>query len=150
MRLLLYGTLRRGQHANARMLSGAAFVGAARTTPDYTMLDLGGFPGIRVGGSTAILGDVYEADEPTVAALDRYEGVPRLYTREVVMTMGVGPCWAYVLARPHPEANVVASGDWVKHTGRGHDCDAEAQRVVETVGAGWACGVCGNQLAADA
>ena len=149
MRIFVYGTLRRGQHANARMLSGATFVRSARTTPKYTMLDLGGFPGIRVGGSTAILGDIYEADEPTVAALDRYEGVPRLYVREWVYVLG-GVCEAYVLARPHPEANVVASGDWVKHTGRGPDCDAEAKRVAESVGAGWACGVCGNQLAADA
>ena len=115
------------------------------------MLDLGGFPGIVNGGTTAITGDVYEADEEMVAALDRYEGVPRLYVREMVAVVPfTGPCWGYVLARPHPEANVVASGDWVKHTGRGHDCDAEAQRVVEAAGAGWACGVCGNQLAADA
>jgi len=56
-------------------------MGDAVTAPEYTLLDLGPFPGLILGGTTAIHGELYEVGPKLLARLDRHEGVPRFYVR---------------------------------------------------------------------
>ncbi|MCZ7583327.1 MAG: gamma-glutamylcyclotransferase [Deltaproteobacteria bacterium] len=81
--LFVYGTLKRGQR-NHFLMREARFLGEAVTAPLYTLLNLGPFPGMVPGGTTAVHGELYEVGRELLARLDRHEGVPRLYIRGVV------------------------------------------------------------------
>lgn len=75
--VFVYGTLKRGL-SNHRWLRGQAFLGEARTVPDYQMFDLGGYPGMvsaEEGEGKAIEGEVWEVDKAAMLGLDRLEGV---------------------------------------------------------------------------
>jgi len=82
--LFVYGTLKRGQR-NHLLMREARFLGEAVTAPEYTLLDLGLFPGMIPGGTAAVHGELYEGGPELLARLDRHEGVPRLYVRSAVV-----------------------------------------------------------------
>lgn len=77
--LFVYGTLKRG-HGNHHQLAGAGFVGEA-TMAGVDLHDLGPFP-MAISGEGLARGELYRVDAGTLARLDRFEGVPRLYRRE--------------------------------------------------------------------
>lgn len=113
-RVFVYGSLLRGE-PNHRLLVGSRFVRAARTRPEFTMHDLGAFPAIALGGRTAICGEVYEVDGPTLERLDRLEGHPQLYRREVVQLDATAEhelACIYVFVAALGRAPAVPSGDW--------------------------------------
>ena len=111
-RVFVYGTLLSGE-PNHRLLADAELVGAARTEPDFDLVSLGAFPAMIAGGATAIAGEVYEVDRPTLDALDRLEGHPRFYRRRAVRLDDGGEVLAYLLTpdqvRGRPR---ISSGDW--------------------------------------
>jgi len=96
--VFVYGTLLKG-HPNHGHLRAAEFLGPHVTAPDYTMLHLGGYPGVRPGGRTAIHGEVYRVSPATLARLDRLEDCPRLFVREPIATPW-GAAYIYLLAKP--------------------------------------------------
>lgn len=109
--MFVYGTLRRGEPANGQ-LEACHYLGAARTTPAYTLLGLGWYPGLLAGGNTAVIGDLYAVDEPILAKLDAYEG-PEYYRGEVALADGRRAI-AYLL-HPGPAAargRPISTGDW--------------------------------------
>ena len=111
-RVFVYGTLRRGQRNHALLESGR-LLGPFITRPLYTMLDLGAYPAVVPGGSTAVTGEVYAVNAQTLASLDRLEGYPRRYTREILETP-YGNAWFYIyLGRPGDRRSIGA-GDWVR------------------------------------
>ncbi|WP_394830248.1 gamma-glutamylcyclotransferase [Pendulispora rubella] len=109
-RLLVYGTLLSGQ-PNARWLRGARFIGQARTEPGFRLHDLGAYPGLVAGGSTAVIGEVYEVGARTLAVLDAFEGDE--YHRERIV-LDDGLCAETYLLAPDVAAGfpLIASGDW--------------------------------------
>lgn len=111
LKLFVYGTLMRGE-PNARHLQRAVFVGAARTAPGYTLALVGPYPALLPGGSTAVSGEVYDVDEPTLRALDLFEGDG--YRRGAVTLAGHdGPAEAYFLVGAAGDgAPILAGGDW--------------------------------------
>jgi gamma-glutamylaminecyclotransferase len=112
--VLVYGTLRRGE-PNHRRMEGARFVREARTAPTFTLLDLGPFPALREGGSTAVVGDVYEVATEHLEALDRFEGVPHLYER-ITIPLDDGELVEVYVQRGAPRTRaVIPSGDWRAH-----------------------------------
>ncbi len=111
MRVFVYGTLRQGQ-ANETFLSGASLLGPHRTAPCFRMLDLGPYPGVVSGGTTAIHGEVYAIDGQVLALLDRLEDYPTSYDRQRIPTPW-GPAFIYLYRRPVPKARLVPSGDWL-------------------------------------
>jgi gamma-glutamylcyclotransferase (GGCT)/AIG2-like uncharacterized protein YtfP len=116
-RVFVYGTLLRGE-PNHRLLTGARYVGPARTCPEFTLHDLGAFPGVVAGGTTAVIGEVYEVDAHTLERLDRLEGHPHLYGREeieLVIERRRARAHIYVYVAPLRGAVMVASGDWRRH-----------------------------------
>lgn len=119
-RVFVYGTLRRGGR-NHHLLRGARLLGRHRTAAGYTMLDLGGCPGVVAGGGTAVIGEVYAVDAATLRRLDRLEEYPRVYTREPVATPW-GPAWLYLFRGPGGFRPVIPAGDWLaprRRLGRG-------------------------------
>lgn len=109
-RVFVYGTLMAGQ-PNHRLLAQARCVGEALTRPEFDLVDLGAFPGLCVGGHTAVSGEVYDVDDPTLLALDRLEGHPHFYHREPIVLADGNVVETYLYPACAGRA-VIASGDW--------------------------------------
>ncbi len=114
-RVFVYGSLLAGE-PNHRVLASARFVAHARTRPTFALHDLGAFPGVVAGGATAVVGEIYEVDGPTLDRLDRLEGHPHLYRREVIeLEGGVELAYIYVYVASLGRARAISSGDWRQH-----------------------------------
>jgi gamma-glutamylaminecyclotransferase len=114
LRLFVYGSLLSGE-ANAGVLAraGARLVGPARTEPRYTLFDLGPYPALAAGGTTAVEGEVYEVDAAGLTAVDAFEGHPDEYRRGIVDLVGGAPAQAYLLpGAAHPGARALPGGNW--------------------------------------
>lgn len=93
----VYGTLLRN-HGNWQwaLKDRSEYLGKHITEPEYTMLHLGGFPGVIDRGETAIHGEVFSVDDKVFKDLDRLEGYPHLYTRKEIDTE-YGKSWVYLI-----------------------------------------------------
>jgi gamma-glutamylcyclotransferase (GGCT)/AIG2-like uncharacterized protein YtfP len=109
-RVFVYGTLRREQ-VNHHLLEAARFCGHHTTGPWYKMVNLGSYPGVVKRGRTRIQGEVYEVGPETMAMLDRLEGYPTLYTRELIPTPW-GRAWIYLYRGSLQDRESIASGVW--------------------------------------
>jgi len=111
-RVFVYGTLLAGE-ANHGLLAGARLVGEGRTRPEYELRDLGAFPGLVPGGARAVVGEVYDVDAPTLAALDRLESHPRFYCRTSITLDDSAVVETYLLT-PTQVAGcpLIPSGNW--------------------------------------
>lgn len=121
-RVFVYGTLMHGL-GNHRYLVTSERLGEATSAPQYTMIDVGGFPAIFEVGSTAIHGELYDVTPETLARLDSLEGVPHLYTRApIVLADGYRGAHAYFFPKERlademgaRASRFIASGDYRKH-----------------------------------
>jgi gamma-glutamylaminecyclotransferase len=109
--VFVYGTLLRGE-PNHRMMRGARFVRPARTAPSFTLVDLGYFPALRAEGVTRVVGEVYEVSPALLEALDRFEGVPRLYQRVGIQLEDGGAAYVYVQPADARGGPAIRSGEW--------------------------------------
>ena len=113
-RIFVYGTLMRGE-GNHRLLEGARRIGAARTTPEFSFVSLGGFPGLVRGGRLSVRGELYDVDRGTLQDLDRLEGHPHFYRRQPIALDDGGRAIAYLLTPEQVRGHEpIASGDWRK------------------------------------
>lgn len=98
--VFVYGTLKNGQGNHHVLGKNRLLKGHARAD-GFVMVDLGAFPGaVRIeNGGWHIFGEVYEVDDDHFEAIDRLEGHPRFYTREVVDLERYGKTWIYTLSR---------------------------------------------------
>ena len=96
-----------------RLLAGARFMGATRTAPKFTLINLVDFPALVEGGTTAVAGELYLVDPETLVRVDRLEGHPDFYRRQRIELESGGQAEAYVmpLGRAGP-STVIESGDW--------------------------------------
>jgi gamma-glutamylcyclotransferase (GGCT)/AIG2-like uncharacterized protein YtfP len=109
--LFVYGTLMRGE-SNHGQLEGARFVGTARTSPAFQLVDLGEYPALLDGGSQAVAGEVYEVDDAMIARLDPFEASAS-YGRATIPLEDGRPAHAYLLPRGLlPGGRPIVSGDW--------------------------------------
>ncbi len=108
--LFVYGTLKRGL-ANHRQLAGACFAGEA-TMPGIDLHDLGPFP-MAIAGAGCAHGELYRVGDSLLAALDRFEGAPRLYERRRLPLADGRQAWVY-LGRPRQVRHSprLAAGCW--------------------------------------
>lgn len=111
MLLFVYGTLRQGERNHAE-LKGARFVREASTHPRYQLVDMGGFPALLEGGSTAVRGELYEVEEGSLPHLDAFEDVPSLYERKPVSIPGASALGYVMRPEVAQAAPVIPSGDW--------------------------------------
>ena len=111
--VFVYGTLKRGQ-ANNHQLAGSAFCGEA-VLPELALYNLGPFPMAIASGdpSHCLRGELFAVPDASLAALDRFEGVPRLYERQQRWLSDGRAVWVYV-GRPRQVRHVarIPSGVW--------------------------------------
>lgn len=116
--VFVYGSLLSGL-GNHYHLDGEEYVGEAVTDVAFTMVSLGGFPGVIDGGQQAIAGELYVVSKKAMAALDQLEGNGRFYTREkrrVTTTTGVElEAWIYLLPARMLVNDAIVSGSWRQH-----------------------------------
>lgn len=116
MKIFVYGTLRRGSY-NHYLLEDSPFIGNGRTVNGFTMVNMGGFPGVISGGDTSIVGELYEVNKETLAQLDRLEGHPDWYTRTpITITDEAGKEHAaelYLLPAFYLKNQHIETGDWM-------------------------------------
>jgi gamma-glutamylcyclotransferase (GGCT)/AIG2-like uncharacterized protein YtfP len=124
--VLVYGTLRRGGHNDiARYKPLPVWIGEASIAG--TLYDLGAYPGLVLGGTTRVKGEVYAIEPSVEAALDVLEEVAdddsgEYIKRRVQVEVGgqLLDCLVYEI---HPSRIVgrstVDSGDWIAHAAGG-------------------------------
>lgn len=108
--MFVYGSLMRGM-ANHGQMVGCRFAGTA-VLQGLALYDLGPFPmAVASGDRTQLLhGELYRVDAAQLAALDRFEGAPRLYERLRWPLADGRRVWIY-LGRPQQVRFVSRLGD---------------------------------------
>ncbi|HLJ96881.1 MAG TPA: gamma-glutamylcyclotransferase family protein [Gemmataceae bacterium] len=88
--IFVYGTLKRGQRNNG-FLAGQEFRSVAQTLPRYRLVDNGAHPCLveDPGHGVAVQGELWCVDEETLARLDKFEEVPRLFDRRAIDLTGI-------------------------------------------------------------
>ena len=112
--LFVYGTLRRSEEAHVLLGSDAVFVREALTVPAYTLYQLGWYPGMVEGGTTAVRGEIWSIRAERWSRLDAYEGVPGDYVRKVIVLADGTRAHAYLFVGRRPaRAVLLLGGDWL-------------------------------------
>lgn len=126
--VFVYGTLLRGE-SNHRYLSGARYVCELTTPASYDLFDLGSFPAMVAGGSTAVRGEVWACSRAVLARLDELEEHPEFFRRVPIELEDGLTVDSYLLsgaeASRHPR---IASGDWRARPGRDDGGDHSSSR----------------------
>ena len=114
VKLIVYGTLLSGERnhhfcRNAVSITPCTVIG--------TLYDTGcGFPAFQAEGNTSVKAELIELPITDWAAVDRLEGYPRLYDRQLIFcsladgTTDTG--WIYIINTLPPMTKVIKSGDW--------------------------------------
>jgi gamma-glutamylcyclotransferase (GGCT)/AIG2-like uncharacterized protein YtfP len=117
----VYGTLRRGDVNDITQLAPAPqFIGDASIAG--TMYHLGAYPGVTLGGSGRIVGEVYSVTKQLEKKLDaiesEYPAQSDEYAKRAIQVQVLGAmrdCFVYEINPAYIEGKpVIASGDWVK------------------------------------
>jgi gamma-glutamylcyclotransferase (GGCT)/AIG2-like uncharacterized protein YtfP len=117
----VYGTLRRGDDNDiTRLVPPPLFIGEA--TIAGTMYHLSGYPGVTLGGSSQIIGEVYAVSAELEKKLDaiesEYPAQPDEYAKRAIRVQVVGQwhdCFVYEINAAYTAGKpIIASGDWVK------------------------------------
>lgn len=98
IKIAVYGTLKRG-HYNNRFIGTSEFIGEGITKDKYQMTSNGHFPYLSKNGDYNIKVEVFEVNEDDLKNIDRLEGHPTFYKREVVdIIIGedILKCWIYL------------------------------------------------------
>ena len=113
--VFVYGTLLSGL-PNHAVLGHATYLGRARTTARYTLVDMGAFPALVDGGKCSIVGELYELDPGTLELIDEYEDHPSYYRRSSVrLEDGRDVCAYFLPPKLALGSPPIPSGDWRAH-----------------------------------
>jgi gamma-glutamylaminecyclotransferase len=85
-RVFAYGTLKSGKYFHNEYLGGdkSNFLGTAKASLDYSMY-IDGLPHlVKESTDKPVQGELYEVDEAVLASLDKLEGHPVYYRREII------------------------------------------------------------------
>jgi gamma-glutamylaminecyclotransferase len=101
-KLFVYGTLKKNFYFHDKFLGlgRAEFIDDATTGPEFTMY-VDGLPHmIKEPSERGVKGEVYEVSPETIAEIDRLEGHPSVYFREIIeVVLSSGErvlAWAYL------------------------------------------------------
>ena len=85
MKVFVYGTLMSGDYNHSVISAGnCKLLREAVTKREFTLYDLGGFPGMVKGGNNSIVGELYEVCSATLRRMDILEGHPQFYRRNII------------------------------------------------------------------
>lgn len=121
-KIFVYGTLLRDQGNWSWALQDQTFICEAETEPEYTMISLGGFPGVLEGGETSIKGEVFEVDDERMPSIDNLEGVNHdkpedgMYRAEVITLTDGTEALIYIYnSEGRRRCEEIESGSWLEH-----------------------------------
>lgn len=126
-KIFVYGTLLRGFGNWSWALKDQTFISVGETAPEYTMVSLGGFPGVCLNGNTAIHGEVFEVNDSRLRDIDSLEGYSPsnpsqgLYDRKTVTLTDGTEALMYVFNNNRNgmgDYPAIESGSWRQHTGK--------------------------------
>jgi len=115
----VYGSLKRG-FGNHRLLQNkdAKFIGTTKTKARFSLYSLGGFPGIKNDGKTAVEIEVFDVQTPELESrLDMLEGYGgansryNMYNKEVIDTE-FGKAFIYTYNGGVSEDRFIEAGKW--------------------------------------
>ena len=117
VKLIVYGTLMSGER-NHRFCRNA--VSIIPCTVTGTLYDTGcGFPAFIPEGNTVVNAELIEIPIADWAAVDRLEGYPRLYDRQLLQATladgGETTGWVYIMNTLPPMAKIIESGSWKEY-----------------------------------
>lgn len=119
LKIAVYGSLRQNM-GNHRLIESAKKIATETVSLPFVMFDLGGFPGlVPVNENNDMVVEVYEVSPDIYKRVERLEGYPSFYDRQVIETT-VGAADIYYLPRGsewHRGQVTKFNGafDWVKH-----------------------------------
>lgn len=116
----VYGSLRNELGNNPVIQSpNTVFLGAFESKPEYSLYDLGYYPGLKENGETSVVMEVFEVDDEVALRVDRLEGYSpdreaTFYDKKSIETpFGIASVYIYV---PQvDQRNLVESGDWKEY-----------------------------------
>lgn len=112
--VFVYGTLRK-HHGNHAYLKESRYVGIGKTVDRYAFY-LSGLPYVAKDPPISrIVGEIYCVDDRTLQRLDRLEGHPDFYRRELIeveLGDGGGVISAWIYFALTPSGHIVESGDY--------------------------------------
>jgi gamma-glutamylcyclotransferase (GGCT)/AIG2-like uncharacterized protein YtfP len=95
------------------LIAGAEFLGPATTRPEYTLVDLGFYPALLVGGSVAVTGELYLVSRKQRFEVDVKKEVPILFQRIVVRLADDSTAETYAMKDEQVRGKRrLAHGDW--------------------------------------
>ncbi len=112
LRLFVYGLLLRGEREHD-LLHGAELVGAVRTAPTYTLVDLGTYPALVLSGCVPVAGELYLVSRKHRFAIDVKRQCPVLFHRTVVRLADGSEAEAYAMREDQVRGKRrIANGSW--------------------------------------
>ena len=117
VKLIVYGTLMSGER-NHRFCRNA--VNITPCTVTGTLYDTGyGFPAFVPVGDGMVKAELIEIPLADWADVDRLEGYPRLYDRQLLQATlvdgGEATGWVYIMTELPEQAKVIESGNWKEY-----------------------------------
>ena len=117
VKLIAYGTLMSGER-NHRFCRNAVSITPCTVTG--TLYDTGyGFPAFIPEGDGEVKAELIEIPLADWADVDRLEGYPRLYDRQLLQAMladgGEATGWVYIMTELPEQAKVIESGNWKEY-----------------------------------
>ena len=117
VKLIVYGTLMSGER-NHRFCRNAVSITPCTVTG--TLYDTGyGFPAFVPEGDGMVKAELIEIPLADWADVDRLEGYPRLYDRQLLQATladgGEATGWVYIMTELPEQAKVIESGDWKEY-----------------------------------
>lgn len=115
--IAVYGSLLSGL-GNHRVIQGenTEFLGEFISEPVYSLYSLGGFPGLKENGKTAVKMEVYSVDDETARRVDMLEGYssdrPATFYDKKPIETPFGTASVYIYVDDIPKENLIESGDW--------------------------------------
>jgi gamma-glutamylcyclotransferase (GGCT)/AIG2-like uncharacterized protein YtfP len=115
--LFVYDSLMSGE-AQHELLAATRPLGAARTTAEYELVDLGPSGAMLADGRGVVLGEVYALEAKALAAIDVHKGHPVLHQRSTVRLDDGREAQAYLLSPDQARGlRRIRSGDWRQRSG---------------------------------
>ena len=123
VQIIAYGTLMTGEH-NHRFCRNAVSIQPCTITG--TIYDTGwGFPAFVPGATGTVKAELIEIPIADWPDMDRLEGYPRLYDRQLIPAMledgSMVEAWVYIMNEVPERAKIISSGDWKKRAVRRTD-----------------------------
>lgn len=113
-KIFFYGTLKSGFSAHYLLEHDAKFVAKATTSSQYSLYDVGSFPGmVKEESQSGVKGELFEVNKKCLERLDRYEGIEHgLFRRDEIELDDGNKVLAYLFNRSFQDAEKIESGEW--------------------------------------